>query len=81
MRGKTEGRERVGRKDLSEANFAEMKIPYGLVNVEGQDGGGGEKKNFARERAPERGSKGRERGKRGMEIVLHAASWERQRGG
>ena len=41
----------------------------------------GEKNNFARERAPERGSKGRERGKRGMEIALHAASWERQRGG
>ena len=74
-----DGGEGESRKDLSEANFAEMKFPYGLVNVEGQDGGGGEKKNFARERAPKSGSKGRERGKRGREIALHAASWERQR--
>ena len=49
-----DGGEGESRKDLSEANFAEMKIPYGLVNVEGQDGGGGERKT-SQESAPRRG--------------------------
>ena len=68
MRGRTEGRERVGRKDLSEANFAVMKIPYGLVNVEGQDGGGG-KRTTSQESAPRRGEvRGESEGSEGWRL-------------
>ena len=48
-----DGGEGESRKDLSEANFAEMKFPYGLVNVEGQDGGGGKEKLRKRARPEE----------------------------
>ena len=49
MEGREGGRE--GRREsLREANFAVMKIPDGRVDADG-----GEKKNFARERASELG--------------------------
>ena len=50
-----DGGEGESRKDLSEANFAEMKIPYGLVNGEGQDGGGGGKEKLRKRERPEEG--------------------------